>query len=147
MLLELWLLPQLPTPTALTREAWLEVMQAMAQASDLQAKLLPSYLATVKTIKRAVQPLLALLLVSYLLLTLLPLTPHSQPLSTLFVFSSLLSSFLLIPLTLIELERYTFKSKPQMNTQEYPQRMQNSNYKMSIQDKNLSLILKVQLLL
>ena len=66
----------------------------MAQASDLQAKLLPSYLATVKAIKRVVQPLLALLLVSYLLLTLLPLTPHSQPLSPLFVFSSLLSSFL-----------------------------------------------------
>ena len=28
----------------------------MAQASDLQAKLLPSYLATVKTIKEAVRP-------------------------------------------------------------------------------------------
>jgi hypothetical protein len=45
----------------------------MAQASDLQAKLLPSYLATVKTIKRAVQPLLALLLVS---LTSHSLTPY-----------------------------------------------------------------------
>ena len=36
-----------------SREAW---SQAISQASDLQAKLLPSYLATVKSIKRAVQP-------------------------------------------------------------------------------------------
>ena len=48
----------------------------MTQASDLQVKLLPSYLATVKTIKGAVRPpprylmlvLLTLLLVSLLLL-------------------------------------------------------------------------------
>ena len=45
----------------------------MAQAFDLQAKL-PSYLAKVKTIKRAVRPHLALLL-SYL--SLLFLTPQS----------------------------------------------------------------------
>jgi hypothetical protein len=57
------------------REAWSVVMYAMAQASDLQAKLLPSYLATVKTIKKAVQPHL-----SYAL-TCLHLTPLSHPLS------------------------------------------------------------------
>jgi hypothetical protein len=58
----------------------------MAQASDLQAKLLPSYLATVKTIKRAVQPLLAL-----------------SPLTSLTLLSSLLSLCLLLssPLTYI----------------------------------------------
>jgi hypothetical protein len=81
-------------------------MLAMAQASDRQPKLLPSYLATIKIIKRAVQSLLALLLVSltclsYSLTTLLLLlTPHSHllsPLSSLllFVFSSPLSSLLL----------------------------------------------------
>jgi hypothetical protein len=46
---ELWFLPKLPPLTAPTKEA-------MAQASDLKAKLLPSYLATIKIIKRAVQP-------------------------------------------------------------------------------------------
>ena len=51
-----------------TREVWLEVMYTIAQASDLQAKRLPSYLATVKTIKRAVQPHLALLLLLLLAL-------------------------------------------------------------------------------
>jgi hypothetical protein len=53
MLLELWPLPKVPPPTAPTREAWSVVMQAMAQTSDLQAKLLSSYLAIVRTIKRA----------------------------------------------------------------------------------------------
>ena len=57
----------------------------MAQASDLQAKLLPSYLATVKTIKGTVRPLL----ISLLLLTL-----------TLFVFSPLSLSSPLLPLPL-----------------------------------------------
>jgi hypothetical protein len=55
MLLELWLLPKLPPSTAPTREAYLEVTETMAQAPDLQAKLLPSYLATVKTIKGPVR--------------------------------------------------------------------------------------------
>ena len=54
----------------------------MAQASDLQAKLLPSYLATVKTIKRAVQPHLALLLLTLLLFYILHLT---LPLFQLFI--------------------------------------------------------------
>ena len=35
-------------PSAPTGEAWLVVIQAMSQASDLQARLLPSYLATEK---------------------------------------------------------------------------------------------------
>ena len=49
----------------------------MAQASDLQAKLLPSYLATVKTIKMAIQPYLTLLPLMLLLRA-----PHSlSPLS------------------------------------------------------------------
>jgi hypothetical protein len=75
MLLERWPLPKLPSPShSPHKEAWLEVMSSMAQASDLQAKLLHSYLATVKTMKRDVQPLLALLLVSLLSLT-LTLTP------------------------------------------------------------------------
>ena len=89
MLLELWFLPKLPPPTAPTREAWLEVTQTMSQASDLQAKLLPSYLAIVK-IKRAIQPLLALLLISLLLLTLSLLS--LPPLSSFFVLSSSLLS-------------------------------------------------------
>jgi hypothetical protein len=59
----------------------------MAQASDLQAKLLPSYLATVKTIKRDVQP-------PSLSLMLLLITSHSHPLSSLFVLSPL--SFLFV---------------------------------------------------
>ena len=81
----------------------------MAQASDLQDKLLPSYLATVKTIKGAVQPLLALLLLTLLLVSLFLLT---HPLSSLFVFSSpllspsyslafLLSLSLSLPLSLL----------------------------------------------
>jgi hypothetical protein len=60
----------------------------MAQASDLQAKVLPNYLATVKTIKRGAQPPPRSLtpLSSYLsLLSLL------SPLPILFVFSSPLS--------------------------------------------------------
>jgi hypothetical protein len=73
----------------------------MAQASALQAKLLTSYLATVKTIKRAVPPhltLLPLTCLSYILL--LTLTPLSSffvfsPLSSIFVFSSSLFSSLL----------------------------------------------------
>ena len=74
----------------------------MAQASEVQAKLLPSYLATVKTIKGAVRPpprylmlvLLTLLLVSLLLLTLTP-----SPLSLSFpLLSSLLTSLLSSPL-------------------------------------------------
>ena len=75
----------------------------MSQASDLQAKLLLSYLATVKTIKRAVQSLLALSpltshsLTSYPSLSLLSLCL----LSSLFIFSSplslLLSFFLAFP--------------------------------------------------
>ena len=64
----------------------------MAQASDLQAKLLPSYLATVKTIKRAVQPHLALLL-----LLLCPLTSHFSLLFPFSLSSSFLSS---LPLSL-----------------------------------------------
>jgi hypothetical protein len=65
----------------------------MAQASDLQAKLLPSYLATVKAIKRAVQPHLALSL-------LCSLTSHFShfSLSFLFVFSSPLSLLLSLSL-------------------------------------------------
>ena len=57
----------------------------MAQASDLQAKLLPSYLATVKTIKRGAQPPphSLILLSSYLSLF--------SPLPFFFVFSSPLS--------------------------------------------------------
>ena len=59
----------------------------MAQASDLQAKPLPSYLATVKTIKGAVKlPPHSLTCLSYLSL--------SPPLSSHFVFSSPLSSLL-----------------------------------------------------
>jgi hypothetical protein len=65
----------------------------MTQASDLQAKLLPSYLATVKTIKRAVQPPPC----SLMLLLLCSPTSHfsHSSLLSLFVFSSLLSSLLL----------------------------------------------------
>ena len=66
----------------------------MAQASDIQAKLLSSCLATLKTIKRDVHSLLALLLVSLLLLT-----PHSQPLISLCLLSSPSHSFVLLPLT------------------------------------------------
>jgi len=62
----------------------------MAQASDLQAKLLPSYLATVKTIKRDAQSPPHSLTSLFLYLSLL------SPLPFLFVFSSpLLSSPLL----------------------------------------------------
>jgi hypothetical protein len=68
----------------------------MTQASDLQAKLLPSYLATVKTIKRAVQPLLALLLFTLLFVSLTSLNPHSHPLFPLSLSSPLFS----LPLTL-----------------------------------------------
>ena len=66
----------------------------MSQASDLQAKLLPSYLATVKPIKRTVQPHLSLLIS-----LLCSLTSHFSHSSLLFHFSlsSLLSS---LPLTL-----------------------------------------------
>ena len=59
----------------------------MAQASDLQAKLLPSYLATVKTIKRAVQPHLTLLALTTLF-SYLSLLSLLSPLSFLFVLSS-----------------------------------------------------------
>jgi hypothetical protein len=85
----------------------------MAQASDLQAKLLPSNLATVKTIKRAVQLHPALLpltpLFSYLSLLLLlsPLSSLCPLLSSPLLSSPLLSSPLLsssllssLPLTL-----------------------------------------------
>jgi hypothetical protein len=48
---------------------------ARSQASDLQAKLLPSCLAAVKTIKGAVRPLLALSLLSLLS----PLSVFSSP--------------------------------------------------------------------
>ena len=70
----------------------------MAQASDLQAKLLPSYLATVKAIKRVVQPLLALLLVSLIShsLTSYPSLSASLP-SLCLLLSPLLFS---LPLTL-----------------------------------------------
>jgi hypothetical protein len=92
MLLELWPLPKLPPPTAPTREAWSVVKWTMAQASDLQVKLLPSYLATVKTIKGAVQPHLALLLShSFVPLPLTSLTPLSSFLSLCLLFSSPLS--------------------------------------------------------
>ena len=74
----------------------------MAQASDLQTKLLPSYLATVKTIKRAVQPHLALLLL--LLVFFLPLTltlsltlSLSSPLTALSDFSPLSLLLFLAP--------------------------------------------------
>jgi hypothetical protein len=60
----------------------------MAQASDLQAKLLPSYLATVKTIKRGAQPPPCSLTPLFLYLSLL------SPLPFLFVFSPL--SFLFV---------------------------------------------------
>jgi hypothetical protein len=75
----------------------------MAQASDLQAKLLPSSLATVKIIKRAVQPLLALLLLALLLVSLLTLTLTPSLLSLCLLLSSpLLSSPLLSsPLSLL----------------------------------------------
>ena len=68
----------------------------MAQASDLQAKLLPSYLATVKTIKRGAQPPPhSLTLRSYIL----PLTlTLSLPFSPLFVFSLLFPFSLSSPL-------------------------------------------------
>jgi hypothetical protein len=77
----------------------------MAQASDLQAKLLPSYLATVKIIKRAVQtpphsltshPLISLLLLCSLPLSLTSLTP----LSSFFSLCLLLSSSPLFSLSL-----------------------------------------------
>jgi hypothetical protein len=61
----------------------------MAQASDLQAKLLPNYLATMKTIKRGAQPPPH---------SLIPLSSYLSPLSLLsplpflFVFSSPLPS-------------------------------------------------------
>ena len=64
----------------------------MAQASDLQAKLLPSYLATVKTIKRGAQPPPR----SYSL-TLTPLSSHSH---FFFLFPFSLSSPLLLSLYL-----------------------------------------------
>jgi hypothetical protein len=57
----------------------------MAQASDLQAKLLPSYLATVKTIKVAVRP-------PSRSLTLTPLSSY--------LFFSLLSSLFSLSLSL-----------------------------------------------
>jgi hypothetical protein len=60
----------------------------MAQASDLQVKLLLSYLATVKTIKRAVQPPSP----SYSLTSYPSLSP---PLSSPFVFSPLSYLFIL----------------------------------------------------
>jgi hypothetical protein len=66
----------------------------MAQASDLQAKLLSSYLATVKTIKRGAQPPPSFL-------TLTPLSSYLSllsPLPFLFVFSSPLSFSSLCPL-------------------------------------------------
>jgi hypothetical protein len=66
----------------------------MVQASDLQAKLLPSYLATVKTIKRAVQPHLTLLPLTCLF----PLAPHSHPISPLSLYSLLSSPLLSSPL-------------------------------------------------
>jgi hypothetical protein len=88
MLLELWPLPKVLPPTAPTREAWSVVTSAMAQASDLQAKLLPSYLATVKTIKRGVQPHHALLL-----LLVCPLTSHFSLLFPFSFPSPLLSPF------------------------------------------------------
>ena len=96
MLLELQPLPKVPPPTAPTREAWSVVM---AQASDLQAKLLPSYLATVKTIKRGAQPVPR---------SLIPLSSHLSllsllsPLPFLFVFSplSFTLAFPLPPLSL-----------------------------------------------
>jgi hypothetical protein len=81
----------------------------LAQASYLQAKLLPSYLATVKTIKRAVKPPPPSLtpLSSYLSLLSLPFFFVFSPLSFLFVLSSpllsspLLSSPLLLSLFLL----------------------------------------------
>ena len=59
----------------------------MAQASDLQAKLLPSYLATVKTIKEVFSPHLTLSY-SYALTSYPSFSPSLSPL---FVFSPLLS--------------------------------------------------------
>jgi hypothetical protein len=76
------------------------VSSHVGNGPDLQAKLLPSYLATVKIIKMSVQTHLlsymSLLLVFLLLLTLTlsPLFVFS-PLSSLFVFSSPLLSPLL----------------------------------------------------
>ena len=71
----------------------------MAQASDLQAKLLPSYLATVKTIKRGDQPSPHSLTPLFLYLSLLLLLSSSLSLCLLF---SLLSLCLLLssPLSL-----------------------------------------------
>ena len=72
----------------------------MSQASDLQAKLLPSYLATVKPTKRTVQPHPSLLI-----LLLCSLTSHFSHSSLLLPFSlssPLLSSPLLSsPLSLL----------------------------------------------
>jgi hypothetical protein len=47
-LLELKAPVEITTPSAPTRQALLVVRKAMSQASDLQARLLPSYLATEK---------------------------------------------------------------------------------------------------
>ena len=63
-LLELWLLPKLPPPSAPTRETWLVVTKAMSKASDLLDKLLPSYLATVKIAAYYLAPPHSLLLLS-----------------------------------------------------------------------------------
>jgi hypothetical protein len=65
----------------------------MAQASGLQDKLLPSYLATLKTIKRCAQPAP---------LSLIPLSSHLSPLSLLSPLPSLclLSSLLSLSLSL-----------------------------------------------
>jgi hypothetical protein len=79
----------------------------MAQASDLQAKLLPSYLATVKTIKGAVRPpphsLTSYALTSYpsLSSSLSSLCLLSSLLSPLFVLSSPLSLLLSFSLAFV----------------------------------------------
>jgi hypothetical protein len=85
MLLELWPLLKLPPPTAPTRGAW---SVAMTQASDLQTKLLPSYLATVKTIKRGVQPPSRSLTLTLTPFVLLPLPSLSSFLSRCLLLSS-----------------------------------------------------------
>jgi hypothetical protein len=93
MLLELWPLLKLLPPQP-PQEAWSVVTYTMAQASDLQAKLLHSYLATVKSIKRGVQPP-----PSSLILT--PSSPYLSLISPLSFLCLLLSSLLFsFPLSL-----------------------------------------------
>jgi hypothetical protein len=74
---------EVTAPSAPTGEAWLVITEAMSQASDLQAKLLPSYLATEKIATYFKRGLNAL--------------PHSlTPLALLLLLSSRLSLLLIL---------------------------------------------------